>query len=143
MERIGYNARSLNYWCAPPHGPPTATPPLTTTRAASRVFVAIVGGMAAGVMGMTGLVGFLTFFATSFLLSLAVYMKMERNPRPFFKNPNDVWTEGISQALMVRPPARRPTTSAPANSRPTAADCAPPQSYILFWTLFYDIVHIY
>ena len=37
-------------------------------------------------------------------------------PRPFFKKPEDIWTEGIGQAAM---------------------------SYILFWTLFYDIVHLY
>ena len=36
--------------------------------------------------------------------------------KPFFKKPEEIWFEGITQALM---------------------------SYILFWTLFYDIVHIY
>ena len=50
------------------------------------------------------------------LLSVGLYLKVSMEPKPFFKKPEDIWTEGIMQALM---------------------------SYILFWTLFYDIVHIY
>jgi hypothetical protein len=95
MERIGFNARILNF---------------------CRVFVAIIAGMAAGIMGITGIPGFLAFFLSTFLLSVGLYLKVSMEPKPFFKKPEDIWTEGIMQALM---------------------------SYILFWTLFYDIVHIY
>ena len=95
MERIGFNGRILNF---------------------CRVFVAIISGCAAGIMGITGIPGFLAFFLSTFLLSVGLYLKVSCEPKPFFKKPEDIWTEGIMQALM---------------------------SYILFWTLFYDIVHIY
>mmetsp|Transcript_40906 Transcript_40906/g.108115 ORF Transcript_40906/g.108115 Transcript_40906/m.108115 type:complete len:142 (+) Transcript_40906:2-427(+) len=95
MDRIGYNGRSLNF---------------------CRVFVAIISGMASGILGLTGLVGFIAFFATTLLLSVGLYLSVGCDPHPYFKKPNDIWFEGISQAAM---------------------------SYILFWTLFYDIVHIY
>ena len=48
--------------------------------------------------------------------SCGLYLKVSCEPKPFFKKPKDLWTDGIVEALM---------------------------SYILFWTLFYDIVHIY
>ena len=95
MERIGYNGRILNF---------------------CRVYVAIISGCAAGILGITGLAGFLVFFLSTFLLSVGLYLKVSCEPKPFFKRPDDIWTDGITQALM---------------------------SYVLFWTLFYDIVHIY
>ena len=85
--------------------------------ARSRVFVAIISGMAAGVMGFTGLVGFLTFFVTTFILSLGMYLKVGGLPKPFFKKGDDIWTEGIMQALMVRrrrPQSPRSGSAAPA-----------------------------
>ena len=91
MERIAYNARSLNF---------------------CRVFVAIISGIASGVLGLEGIPGFLAFFLTTFLLSVGLYFRVACDPKPFFKKPNDIWTEGISQAAM---------------------------SYFLFWTLFYDV----
>ena len=95
MDRIGYNTRNINF---------------------CRIFVAIVSGMAAGIMGFTGLMGFAVFFLTTMLLSVMLYVFVGMDPKPYFKAPEDLWTEGISQAMM---------------------------SYIMFWTLFYDIVHIY
>ena len=59
---------------------------------------------------------FLAFLASTLLLSVGLFLKVSCEPKPFFKKAEDVWFEGITQALM---------------------------SYILFWTLFYDIVHIY
>lgn len=95
MDRIAINARSLNY---------------------CRVFVAIVSGCVSGIMGLTGIVGFLAFFLTTLLLSIGMYIKVGSEPKPYFKKDGDIWTEGIMQALM---------------------------SYVLFWTLIYDVVHIY
>ena len=121
--------------------------------ACSRVFVAIVSGCAAGIMGLTGIIGFLTFFLTTFILSVMMYVKMGMQPKPYFKKAEEVWTEGVMQALMVR--ARRrasraspsPAASPHGSARPCrlspVATCCVHQSYILFWTLFYDIVHIY
>ena len=84
--------------------------------ARSRVYMAIVGGCASGIMGLTGLVGFIVFFISSFLMSAALYLMMDRDPRPYFKSGSDVLTDGVMPGIM---------------------------SYILFWTLFYDVVHIY
>lgn len=94
-DRIAFNQRILNY---------------------CRTFVAIISGAAAGILGLTGVVGFLTFFLTTFLLSVGLFLKVAGDAKPFFRKPNDIWTEGINQAML---------------------------SYILFWTLFYDIVHLY
>ena len=95
IDRIGFNGRILNF---------------------CRVFVAIISGCAAGIMGLTGVMGFAAFFLATMVLSVGMYLKVSCDPKPFFKKPEDIWTEGIMQALM---------------------------SYILFWTLFYDVVHIY
>ena len=73
-------------------------------------------GMAAGIMGFTGLMGFAVFGITTMILSAMLYVYIGADAKPYFKAPNDLWTEGVSQAMM---------------------------SYIMFWTLFYDIVHIY
>ena len=90
-------------------------PPQSPARC-SRVFVAILSGCVAGVLGLTGLSGFVAFFATALLLSAGLYVKVGCQPKPFFKTPSDIWFDGVMQAML---------------------------SYILFWTLFYDIVHIY
>ena len=84
--------------------------------ARSRLFVAILSGAASGILGIEGLAGFVAFFAATLLLSLGMYLNVGCDPKPYFKKGGDVWTEGVGQALM---------------------------SYVLFWTLFYDIVHIY
>lgn len=77
-----------------------------------RVFVAIVSGMASGILGLTGLVGFVAFFAMTLLLSVGLYLTVGCDPKPYFRTPADIWFGGISEAAM---------------------------SYILFWTLFYDV----
>ena len=118
----------------------------------SRVFVAILAGAASGIMGIQGIAGFVAFFASSMVLSLGMYLKMEANPKPYFKTGSDVWTEGIGQALMVcrhRGDAwhillRALIARIPATvSVPLFTVRLPAQSYVMFWTLFFDIVHIY
>ena len=103
-------------------------------------------------MGIQGIAGFVAFFASSMVLSLGMYLKMEANPKPYFKTGSDVWTEGIGQALMVcrhRGDAwhillRALIARIPATvSVPIFTVRLPAQSYVMFWTLFFDIVHIY
>lgn len=88
MDRIGWNTQKMAF---------------------CRIFVAIVSGCAAGIMGFTGLMGFVIFLMTTCVLSVGLYIKVSCDPQPFFKKPEEIWTEGISQAAM---------------------------SYIMFWTLF-------
>ena len=93
-------------------------------------------------MGFTSLVGAAAFLATTMLLSLGFYVHVGCKPQPFFKKGDNLWTLGISEAAMVRPrPLRAPQR--PRVPRVPSAPRRRPQSYILFWTLFYDIVHIY
>jgi len=147
MENVALNMRSVDYWCArctPTRPSPAPLTPASPTR--SRTFVAIVSGCAAGVMGLTGLVGFGFCLLTTFMLSLGMYFSLGGKPAPYFKG-NDIWTQGVSGALMVRldaRAARRPPLLLSLPAPPTATQPHPRvQSYILFWTLFYDIVHIY
>ena len=119
-DKIAFNARSLNYWCAraargaacrpwcrvPAHGTCARSRAETTRGARSRVFMAIVSGCASGIMGITGLLGFVVFFLTSLIMSVALYLMMDRDPRPYFKNGSDVWTDGVMQGMMVRPSHR-------------------------------------
>ena len=93
----------------------------------SRVFVAILAGAASGIMGIEGIAGFVTFFASSMVLSLGMYLKMNSNPKPYFKTGSDVWTEGIGQALMVchhRGDAWHILLRALTRTNPTAAPCS-------------------
>ena len=111
MDKIAYNARNINYWCVfvvqlstrthtHTHRVVTAEP-CRVHAPCSRVFVAILAGAASGIMGIQGIAGFVAFFASSMVLSLGMYLKMNSNPKPYFKTGSDVWTEGIGQALMV------------------------------------------
>ena len=113
MDKIAYNARNINYWCVLDVRLSTHTRTHTHTHRTttaepcrahapySRVFVAILAGAASGIMGLEGIAGFVAFFASSMVLSLGMYLKMNSNPKPYFKTGSDVWTEGIGQALMV------------------------------------------
>ena len=94
-DRVANNARAINH---------------------TRVFVAIAAGCAAGILGLESAAGMIPFVLSTLALSLCLYLSMDARPAPYFKHATDVWTEGISQAIM---------------------------SYILFWTLLYDVVHIY
>ena len=67
-------------------------------------------------MGFTSLWGAAAFLATTMLLSFGFYFRVGGQPKPFFKKGDSLWTLGVSEAAM---------------------------SFIMFWTLFYDIVHIY
>ena len=136
LDKIAYNARNINYWCVfvvrLPH---TRThtkraitaEPCRVHAPCSRVFVAILAGAASGIMGIEGIAGFVTFFASSMVLSLGMYLKMNSNPKPYFKTGSDVWTEGIGQALMVchhRGDAWHILLRALTRTNPTAAPCS-------------------
>ena len=110
LDKIAYNARNINYWCVfvvwlprtRTHTKRAITAePCRVHAPCSRVFVAILAGAASGIMGIQGIAGFVAFFASSMVLSLGMYLKMDSNPKPYFKTGSDVWTEGIGQALMV------------------------------------------
>jgi len=79
------------------------------------MFISIIAGCGSGIIGMTGLLGFLPYFITYAIISGLVWIKMQGKPLVFFQSENALW-DGIFTGLL---------------------------SYVLFWTLSYDIVHIY
>jgi hypothetical protein len=78
---------------------------------------AILAGSVAGILGMEGLAGFLFFVFSCFITSGMLCLRMgSLSMSDFFPKPNQVWTSGLTEGLM---------------------------SYILFWTLLFDLVHIF
>ncbi|GJJ72253.1 ER membrane protein complex subunit 6 [Entomortierella parvispora] len=74
-------------------------------------------GLAAGTLGLTNWSGFIFYFLGSAFLSLLIFLvKAKGNPSPYFRQPLDVFTEGVLGGML---------------------------SYILFWTLLYGIIHVY
>lgn len=86
-------------------------------RHGSRVASAIVAGCVAGILGMEGFSGFLFFFVSCMATSSMLCARMGSvTMSDYFAKPYQVWTEGLTEGLM---------------------------SYILFWTLLFDLVHIF
>lgn len=71
--------------------------------------MASVAGSAAGILGVTGLYGFLFYAGASALVSLLVLHQTRYATAAYFASPTAAWTEATGQGLLVRgaPP---PTT---------------------------------
>ncbi|KAG0599599.1 hypothetical protein M758_12G164600 [Ceratodon purpureus] len=82
----------------------------------SRTFLSIVGGVIAGVLGLTGISGFLCYFLIMMLASGGIAAKAKFDVHSYFDSWNRVLFDGIGQGML---------------------------SFILFWTFAYDIVHIF
>jgi hypothetical protein len=66
---------------------------------------------------MEGLMGFLFFLVSCVLTSAMLCVRAGSvGMMEFFAKPGQIWTQGLSEGLM---------------------------SYILFWTLLFDLVHIF
>jgi membrane protein DedA with SNARE-associated domain len=81
-----------------------------------RIIVASVAGSAAGILGVTGLGGFLFYAAVTALVSLLALHHAGYSTNKYFTTPSAVWTEAVGQGLL---------------------------SYVLFWTLFYGFTYIF
>lgn len=82
----------------------------------SRTFLSIIGGVVAGILGLTGLKGFILYFIIMAVGSLGVIIKAKFDIHEYFDSWNRVILDGITGGLM---------------------------SFVLFWTFAYDIVHIF
>ncbi|KAI5075572.1 hypothetical protein GOP47_0009648 [Adiantum capillus-veneris] len=82
----------------------------------SRTFLSIIGGVIAGILGLTGIAGFLFYFAIMMATSAAVAVKAGFNVERFFDSWNRITLDGLTAGLM---------------------------SFVLFWVFAYDIVHIF
>ncbi|KAI4344754.1 hypothetical protein L6164_011945 [Bauhinia variegata] len=82
----------------------------------SRTFLSIIGGVAAGILGFTGLKGFFFYFLLMAVTSLGLIAKAKFSIHSYFDSWNRVVLDGFLGGLM---------------------------SFVLFWTFAYDIVHIF
>ena len=82
----------------------------------SRTFLSIIAGCATGVAGYSGLSGLACFFIVSVLVSVAVIFRAGPHPRIYLQSVPGVVFGGLFTGL---------------------------GSFILFWTMAFDIVHIY
>ncbi|KAJ3063574.1 hypothetical protein HDU98_000604 [Podochytrium sp. JEL0797] len=85
----------------------------------ARSTLALSCGAAAGILGLTGTTGFLFFFAASLVMSLALVAKTGMSPDRYFPLNNGLLHLATSDVL---------------NSL---------SSYLLFWTLFTGLVHLF
>ncbi|XP_028753536.1 ER membrane protein complex subunit 6-like [Neltuma alba] len=82
----------------------------------SRTFMSIIGGVVAGILGFTGLKGFVFYFLVMTLTSIGLIAKAKFSIHSYFDSWNRVLLDGFFGGLM---------------------------SFVLFWTFAYDIVHIF
>jgi hypothetical protein len=67
----------------------------------SRTFLSIVGGVVAGVLGLTGVAGFLCYFVIMMLASAGIAAKTKFDIHSYFDSWNRVLFDGIAQGFMV------------------------------------------
>ncbi len=77
---------------------------------------AVIAGAAAGIMGLTGVYGFLFFIIFSVTLSMVLSMKAGRDWDKYFTTKRQLWFNGVIGGLFT---------------------------YILVWTFLYGMVHVY
>lgn len=82
----------------------------------SRTFLSIIGGVVAGILGFTGLKGFVFYFLLMAVTSIGLVAKAKFSIHTYFDSWNRVLLDGFLGGLM---------------------------SFVLFWTFAYDIVHIF
>ncbi|XP_051127920.1 uncharacterized protein LOC127249243 [Andrographis paniculata] len=94
-ENLQNNARIINY---------------------SRTFMSIIGGVIAGILGFTGLMGFVFYFFVMAITTAGLAAKTGFAVHSYFDSWNRIALDGILGGLM---------------------------SFVLFWTFAYDMVHIF
>ncbi|XP_057959316.1 uncharacterized protein LOC131151849 isoform X1 [Malania oleifera] len=82
----------------------------------SRTFLSIIGGVMAGILGFTGLTGFVFYFLIMAITSVGLTAKARFSIDSYFDCWNRIILDGFLSGLM---------------------------SFVLFWTFAYDIVHIF
>jgi len=82
-----------------------------------RTFVSIIGGCCCGILGLTNWDGFAFYLFTAALTAIVCWMKMGgKGVKTYFTSASAFTVDGLVGACM---------------------------SYVLFWTLLYDIVYVY
>lgn len=81
-----------------------------------RAFLAVISGSAAGVLGFTGLYGFVFYIVASFVMSILLALKTKSKSDRYFLSKYHVWTNGVFAELFT---------------------------YLLVWTFMYGMVHVF
>ena len=82
----------------------------------ARTLVAAFAGASAGILGLETYAGFLFYFAANLVGSALLFFAMHTKPSKYLVSPNSVWTEAATSGFMT---------------------------YLLVWTLVYNLVHVY
>ena len=77
---------------------------------------AVIGGVTAGILGLTSLYGFIFFIIFSMLLSVFLTLKAGTEWKKYFTTRRQLWLDGMIGGLFT---------------------------YILVWTFLYGMVHVY
>ncbi|XP_013415733.1 ER membrane protein complex subunit 6 [Lingula anatina] len=80
-----------------------------------RTSMSALSGSTAGILGLTGLFGFIFYFVTAFILSVMLLMKAGSQWHRYFRSRIGFFTGGLLGGLFT---------------------------YILFWTFLYGMVHV-
>ena len=75
-----------------------------------------MAGLVAGILGLTGIWGALCYFAANGLISAVLYQTLGTRRQKFFPSKKSYFLDGLTAQIAT---------------------------FILFWTLAYDIVHIF
>jgi hypothetical protein len=75
-----------------------------------------LSGCAAGIMGLTGLYGFIFYFVSSLCLSLIILVSMGSDSKKYFLSKKTIITGTLWSGI---------------------------QTYLLFWTFLFGMVHVY
>lgn len=67
----------------------------------SRTFLAIIGGVIAGILGLTGLTGFIFYFLVMAMTSVALTAKAKFSIHSYFDSWNRILLDGFFGGLMV------------------------------------------
>lgn len=81
-----------------------------------QIYVFIATGCACGILGVTGLNGLVFFIAVSTLVMFLISFKMDFQVQKYFPSTAGFLSNGIFQSSLT---------------------------FVLFWTLLYNIVHVY
>ncbi|CAK9328410.1 unnamed protein product [Citrullus colocynthis] len=66
----------------------------------SRTFLSIIGGVIAGILGFTGLTGFIFYFLVMAITSLALATKAGFSSHSYFESWNQILLDGFLSGLM-------------------------------------------
>lgn len=118
--RSGAPADAMAAVVAKREGPPFISEAAVRGNAAvldyCRTSVSALSGATAGILGLTGLYGFIFYLLASVLLSLLLILKAGRRWNKYFKSRRPLFTGGLIGGLFT---------------------------YVLFWTFLYGMVHVY